>query len=172
MTEQKAKTYADYILPPSVVSKVDLSRLIREIEWVDGELTSAAVRAKTGSQSLATPVLSGSLEDFLAHNKLTLDNSLERTQLIKQLRQLKDKVPILHMTFAVSADRESLQELSAWIRESIHPQALIAVGLQPALVAGVYLRTPNHIHDLSMRAALSNSHDLLVKELGALNGRS
>lgn len=170
--EQKPKTYADFVLPPSVVSRVDLSRLIREIEWVDGELTSASVRAKAGSQAPAAPVLSATLTEFLAQNDVKLDNSLERTALIKEMRLLKDKVPVLHMTFAVSADPESLQELSAWIRQSIHPQAVISVGLQPGLVAGVYLRTPNHVHDFSVRARLQSSRGLLVKELEALRGRS
>ena len=166
--ESNTKTYADFILPPSVVSKVDLSRLIREIEWVDGELTSASVRAKTGSQTPAAPVLSATLAEFLTQNDIKLDDSLERTTLIKQMRLLKDKVPVLHMTFAVSADPESLQQLSAWVRESIHPQAVISVGLQPGLVAGVYLRTPNHVHDFSVRSKLQSSRGLLVKELESL----
>jgi F0F1-type ATP synthase delta subunit len=63
-----------------------------------------------------------------------------------------------------------LQELIAWLRSSVHPQAVISVGLQPALVAGVYLRTPNHVHDLSMRAVLKKSRGLLTKELEALHG--
>ena len=172
MTEEtKTKTYADFVLPASVVSKVDLSRLIREIEWVDGELTSASVRTKTGAEAPAAPNTSSTLQEFLAQNNLDLDNSLARTDLIKQLRLLKDKVPVLHMTFAVPADSESLQQLSAYVRESIHPQAVISVGLQPGLVAGVYLRTPNHVHDFSVRAKLHSSRGLLIKELEALNGR-
>lgn len=174
MTEEvKVRMYTDFVLPASVVSKVDLSHLITEVEWVDGELTAIAVRTKAGSQSSVAPNVSGPLAEFLALNKVTLDNSLERTELIKQMRLLKDKVPILHMTFSVPADRESLQQLSAWVRQSIHPQAVISVGLQPALVAGVYLRTPNHVHDFSMRAKLQASHGLLIKEIEAMNhGRS
>jgi F0F1-type ATP synthase delta subunit len=75
------------------------------------------------------------------------------------------------MTFAVTADPESLQQLALWLRTTINPQAVIAVGLQPSLVAGVYLRTPNHVHDLSLRAMLKNGRGLLVEELGALRGR-
>ena len=72
------------------------------------------------------------------------------------------------MTFAVPADRESLRYIVQWVRTSVHPQALLQIGLQPALVAGVYLRTPNRVHDFSLRAALNGQHDALVKELGAL----
>jgi hypothetical protein len=60
--------------------------------------------------------------------------------------------------------------LAQWLRTSIHPQAVIAVGLQPALVAGVYLRTPNHVKDLSLRAKLESSRGLLLKEVEKLRG--
>jgi F0F1-type ATP synthase delta subunit len=74
------------------------------------------------------------------------------------------------MTFAVTADPESLQQLAQWARTTIDPHAVIAVGLQPGLVAGVYLRTPNHVHDFSLRAMLKSSRGKLVEELGALRG--
>lgn len=170
MTEPAVKTYADFVLPPSVVSKLDVSRLVAEIERVDAELTAASVRAKTGTQAAPALVLSQQLADFLNHNKLQPTTSRERADLIKQVRLLKDKVPVIHMTFAVAADNESLQKLAQWLRTSIHPQAVIAAGLQPALVAGVYLRTPNQVHDLSLRAMLKSSHGLLVKDLEALRG--
>ncbi len=171
MSETAVKTYTDFTLPPSVVSKIDVSRLVEEVERIDGELTTAAVRAKVGSDEQAELVLSEQLTDFLQLNQLTLDDgSQARTALIKQLRLLKDNVPVIHMTFAVTADRESSQQLMQWLRTSVHPQAVIAIGLQPALVAGAYIRTPNHVHDLSLRAALNGRHDLLIKELRSLRG--
>lgn len=170
MTEQTARTYSDFILPSSLVTRVDISRLVHEAERVDNELTAASVRAKTGTAQATVPVLSDQLQEFLTQNQLSLQNSVERTDLIKQLRLLKDKVPIIHMTFAVTADRESLEHLAVWLRGSVHKQAVIAVGLQPALVAGVYLRMPNRVMDLSMRALLKGSHDKLTAQLGAFRG--
>lgn len=163
------KTNVGLALPPSVVSRLDLSRLVSEAERIDNELTAEAVRAKTGSAPQARPAISDQLVEFLQLNKLAFDaDSNARTELVKQLRRLKDEAPVIHMTFAVTADAESLQQLAQWLRTSIHPQALISVGLQPALVAGVYLRTPNRVHDFSLRALLSGSHDKLVKELETL----
>lgn len=170
MNESAAKTYADFVLPPTLVSKLDVSRLVNEVERIDNELTTAAVREKAGAAQQVIPAMSEQLTDFLAQNQLSLDDSHARSQLIGQMRQMKDKLPIIHMTFAVEADRESLGELANWLRKEVHPQAVIAVGLQPALVAGVYLRTPNHIHDLSLRAKLQGSRELLVKELEASRG--
>ena len=167
MSEAKAKTYADFSLPPSVVTKVDVSHLVSELERVDNNMTAAALRHKKGDTQ---PVMSQQLAEFLKDNKLSIDGGRERSALIKQLRLLKNKVPILHMTFSVEADVQSLQKLAKWLRDTIHPQAVISVGLQPALVAGVYLRTPNHVHDLSLRALLKGQHDNLVKELETLRG--
>lgn len=170
--ETKMKAYSEFTLPPSTVSKTDLSRLVHEVEWIDDELTTKSVRAKAGVRKAAPLTLSDQLTDFLHQNKLNLTSmkSHERTELLQQIRLLKEKVPIIHMTFASAADSESLNKLISWVRESVHPQAVIAVGLQPALVAGVYLRTPNRVHDFSLRSKLKSSHDILVEQVEALHG--
>lgn len=168
MNEPQVKTHTDFVLPPNVVTKGDVSRLANELEKVDNELTAESVRAKVGVAEQAQPTVSQQLADFLNQNGLKLDNGRARSELIKQLRLLKDDAPVIHMTFAVTADRESLQQLAQWLRTSVHPQAIIAVGVQPALVAGVYLRTPNRVHDLSLRSLLASQHDFLVKELETL----
>ena len=170
MTQAAVKTHENFVLPSNVVTKIDMSRLVSEAERVDNDMTATAVRAKTGSQEQTQPMLSDQFNDFLNKNNLKLESSSERSTIIKELRKLKNSAPVLHMTFAVTADLESLQKLTEWVRTTVHPQAVIAVGIQPALVAGVYLRTPNHVHDLSMRSALEGRHGLLVEELEALRG--
>lgn len=172
MTETQAKTAADFVLPPSVVSKVDLSRLVGEVEKIDDELTTASVRAGVGAPQQVAPTVSERLLAFLQQNQLNLNDSKVRSTLVKQLHQLKDSAPIIHMTFAVEADNESLMQLAQWLRETIHPQAVIAVGLQPGLIAGVYLRTPNHVHDMSLRHLLDGGHEVLVRDLEALRGNN
>jgi|GEM_PF-383941 len=159
-----------FIVPASVVSRVDIARLVREFEGLDNTLTSIAVRKKAGATQQSAPVISPQLSEFLEINSLDLNNSGARTDYIKQLRLLKDTAPIIHMTFAVVADSESLQQLVAWLRKSVHPQTIIDVHLQPALVAGVYVRTPNQVHDLSLRGKLDGQRAALVQELGALRG--
>lgn len=170
MTDAPIKTYVDFVLPSSIVTKVDVSRLVAELERVDTEIAALMIRVKAGSPDRTMPVLSEQLTEFLHQNKLRLDNNQERAELIKQVRLLKDKVPVLHMTFAVPADATSLQQLAQWVRTTVHPQAVIVPGLQPGLVAGVYLRTPNHVHDFSLRGALNGQHDALVAELESYRG--
>jgi F0F1-type ATP synthase delta subunit len=159
-----------FTLPPSIVSKIDVARLVGEVEQIDNAQTAEAVREKIGAASHSETSFSEQLSAFLTQNQLTIGNGLERSELIKQLKLMKENVPVIHMTFAVPADRESLQQLVTWLRTSVHPQAVVSVGLQPSLVAGVSIRTPNHIHDFSMRSVLKKNHGLLVKELGALRG--
>lgn len=167
---ETALTYQSFTLPMSVVSHIDLSHLVRDVERIDNDRTAATVRAKAGASEQPSLPPSVPLRDFLDANQLTLESAQERSQLVKELRLLKDKAPVIHLTFASPADQDSLQQLARWARESVHPQAILAVGLQPALIAGVYVRTPNHVHDLSARARLSDSRSVLVKDLEALRG--
>ncbi len=160
------------ILPPNVVSKADVARLVVELERVDNELTTNAVRSKVGAEPAALPPMSQQLVDFLQGNKLAITGAPERTGLLRQLHVLKDTLPVVHMTFAVEADRESLGQIALWLRESVHPQAVIEAGLQPGLVAGVYLRTTNRVFDLSLRGALKGGRDILTSELRHYSGRA
>jgi hypothetical protein len=172
MTDAIAKTHETFILPPRVVSHVDVSRLVTEVEWIDNAMTTAAVHAQMGAEQTAPSVMSEQLTEFITQNQLSLADGGDRATVIKELRLLKDKAPIIHMTFSAPADHESLAQLTKWLRESVHPQALIADGVQPALVAGVYVRTPNHVHDLSLRAVLAGQRGELVKELETLRAGS
>ena len=168
MSKSDVKDYSEFILPSTIVTKKDVSRLVREFEAVDNALTTTSVRKKAGGQVGEVPAMSPQLTAFLDVNTVDLNNTKARSAYIKLLRQLKDKVRVVNMTFAVVADPESLQQLTSWLRASVHPQTVIEAHLQPALVAGVYLRTTNHVFDLSVRNALKSKRGELEKELGAL----
>lgn len=159
---------ADYILPSALIGRVDLARLVREVEAVDSNLETQKVK-NHGEGGYRMPNLSQSLSDFVEINKLDLTNDKERVVTKEQLKRLKEKAPIIHMTFATTADPETLQQLVEWVRENLHPQALISVGLQPSLVGGVYLRTPNHIYDFSLRALMQDKRSIVVQSLEELN---
>ena len=170
MSRADVKDYTEFSLPFSVVSKGDISRLVHEFDALDTLLTAATVRNKTGSSDGGAPVLSLQLQAFLDENPVDLDDIGARTTYIKQLQLLKKNIRVMNMTFAVTADPESLQQLSAWLRASVHPQIVIDVHLQPALVAGVYMRSQNRVFDFSVRNALVSKRSELKKELEALRG--
>ena len=171
MTETAAPKY--YLgLPPSVISRSDVARLMTELERIDNDLSTNTVRAKVGASAFEVPPMSRQLADFVLENKLDLAVATTRTQLIAYMNKIKDTLPIIHMTFASEADRESLGQLALWLRQEVHPQAVIDVGLQPGLVAGVYVRTANRVFDLSLKGALKGGRDILTNELRALYGRA
>lgn len=172
MTDTALTPATNFVLPPAVVTKADVARLVSEMESLDNLMTTESVRESTGAAALTAPSLSPAINAFFTTNSIQLGDSHSRTQLIGELRKLKDTVPVLHLTFAVEADSESLQAIVSWLRSTIHPHAVIGIGLQPGLVAGVYLRTPNHVHDLSLRAAFKGGHDKLKAQLEALRVNS
>lgn len=171
MSEETGMNNDSLLLPPSVATFIDLSRLVGEVERIDGELIARDAREKVGVERDEEIAFSEQLTDFLAANKLEFGNdSVQRTYLISKLRHLKTVAPTIHMTFASSADSESLQKIVSWLRQSVHPQAIIKVGLQPSLIGGAYVRTANHVHDYSLRAQLAGHRDIITKEVEALRG--
>lgn len=159
-----------YIFPAALIGRSDLARLVREIETIDNDLEAQRVRNRGTQGGYSMPTMSRSMTDFLEQNAIDISNDRARMEFKEHLRALKDKAPVIHMTFAVEADPEFLQKLTAWIRQEVHPQALLSVGLQPSLVGGVYMRTPNHVHDFSLKALLKGKRDVMINELeGALH---
>lgn len=155
---------SEYTLPPNVVTRADVSRLATELEHVDSDMNSARLRG----QNVSVPNVTPALHDFIETNALGLEDDKQRSEIIAELRKIKDSAPVIHMTFASPADSESLGQLVAWLRSSVNPHAIIQTSLQPSLIAGVYIRTPNHVHDLSLKGKLKAGHGVLVKHLQEL----
>lgn len=156
---------AKFVLPPALISRADLARLAREVESLDNELEVQKVRAQGQKVAYHMPNMSKSLSAFVELNKIDIADDQTRMEFKEHLRVLKDHAPIIHMTFAVEADPEFLSQLVDWLRQNVHPQTLVSVGLQPNLVGGVYVRTPNHVHDFSLRKLLATKRDLMLHEL-------
>jgi hypothetical protein len=156
-----------FALPATLIGKSELAQLIREVEAIDLDLETQKAR---GATSYQIPAISAMLNDFLTLNKVDIIDPKHRLLFRKQLNIVKKKAPVIHLTFASKADPQSLQELVYWIRVNIYPVALVSVGLQPGLIGGVYIRTPNHVIDLSIRGLLQNKTDVIVKDLQGLIG--
>ena len=159
-----------YVFPSALISRADLARLVREVESLDNELEAQKVKG-LGDGGYHMPTMSRGLSDFIELNKIDVTQDHVRMTFKEQLRALKDKAPIIHMTFAVDAEPDFLQKLITWIRAEIHPQALVSVGLQPSLVGGVYVRTPNHVHDFSIKSLLAGKRELMIQQLESFSAR-
>lgn len=157
-------------LPASLVTRSDLRRLIVEIEVIDNELVTESIHDRIGHESDRQVALSGTLSECIELNDVDIRDQAARTGLLAEIRRLKDQAPVVHMTFATAVKQEILSKLVGWLREKIHPQTVIDVGLQPGLIGGVYVRTTNKVFDMSIRSQLASSRKVIVRDLEALNG--
>ena len=150
-------------IPNGVVTKVDLGRLLRELEGLGGFLEQAAVR-KPGT-ALQMPRTSKMLDEMLNLNNLNGLVDADRARLMNFLIMLRAKAPILHMSFSADPSPAFTQKLIIWIRGNIHPFAILQVGLQPNIGAGCVVRTTNKYFDLSLRADFLSKHELLISKI-------
>jgi G3E family GTPase len=166
-----SEAVVNYILPPALTGRSELARLVREVESLDGELEAQKVRARGQQVAYKLPSTSKALSDFLEQNKVDITNDHKRMVLVEQLRKLKDHAPVVHLTFAADADPESLEYLVGYMRRELHPYTLLSVGLQPGLVAGAYMRTPNHVHDFSIKKLMAGKRGVIAADLeGFIHG--
>lgn len=150
------------IVPPSLVGRADIARLIREMESLDATIVAQRIRGLQPDASRVTQVMS----DIAEANALDLTNDDHRTTIKTQLKLLKAKGAVVHMTFAEEPTPEIMVKMVAWIRANLHPSALVQTGLQPGIVAGCIVRTPSHIYDFSISSVLSAKKAILRKLIG------
>jgi len=154
------------ILPPSVVSQVDVARLMRELNALSDFFISSQARP-TGS-NVVPPRLSRSLDQLAQANKINLLEESQRKQLYNTLNEIMGRAPLIHISFASEASPKALDKIIDWLRNNIHPQTLLQVGLQPNIAAGCVVRTPSKVFDLSLRNYLrSHEPDLVALISGA-----
>jgi len=134
-------TNASISLPEQLVSSVDLSRIIRELEALDESLRQAELRKPGEPTKLSRS--SVSLEELARINKVSLVDSKQRQQLILLLKGFLDHAPRIHMSLATEPSAGFTRKMILWLRANIHPVVLLEIGLQPTLAAGCIVRTTN-----------------------------
>ena len=157
------KTKADFILPMTVITPTDLAQVIHELEEADLALQAATVRK--GGEEVKLPRSGRLLTDVAEANKLNLLHTDERRALLANLTQLKDGAPSLHMSFTSDPSPVFMQKLVTWLRQEIHPHALVRTGLLPNIGAGCVLRTTNQVFDFSLKSHFEKNYQLLVDEI-------
>lgn len=151
-------------LPPALIGRAHLAQLVRELEVVENDFESQKARGAT-KDTYKMPHMTRALSDCIELNKIDIMSGQVRMHFKSALNDMKNKAPVIHFTFASEPDLEVLQKLTDWVRTEVHPQALVSVGIQPGLVGGVYLRTPNHVHDFSLKALLHTKRGIIADEL-------
>lgn len=151
------------VLPVSVIGKADVGRIEREVASVNDFLEQAAIR-QPGSK-LSLPKTTRLMDEVVSTNSLNLLVAADRKALLDFLADTRDNAPQLHMSFSAEPSGVFLQKLTTYIRQNIHPVALLQVGLQPTIGAGFMLRTTNKYYDFSLRTALKAKHDVLLDNI-------
>ncbi len=154
-------------LPSSIVSQVDIGRLQREITGLNDFFVGAKVR--TAGTSMQLPRLSRPMDLLARENGINLLDSEHRQKLMTLLDSVYKSAPSFHISFAVEPSPKALERILIWMRQNIHPQVMLQVGLQPAIAAGCVLRTTNKVFDMSLRNRLNNQKDVLTQ---LINGNS
>lgn len=158
-------------LPSSLVSLADVARLDRELNSLN-DFFAASSRRPAGTASAQLPKISRLLDMLARENKVNLLDENARSELRGQLKEVYERAPSLHISFAIEPSPKALEKILVWMRQNIHPQALLQVGLQPAIAAGCMLRTNNKVFDLSLRSNLKKQSGYLTQLVeGAVSGK-
>lgn len=152
-------------LTDSIISKVDLGRLRRELNAVDDFVIQSRVR-KAGQQP-TLPRTTLNLEELAKNNKLNLLVDDDRKNLDQALKDLYSHAPVLHMSFASEPSPAFLKKIITWLRLEIHPHILLQTGLQPSIAAGCIVQSYSKYFDLSLRKHFEKNRDLLTSGMKA-----
>lgn len=152
-----------FVLPESLITPIDLSRTIRELAALDETLRQAEIRAAGQPVEL---VRSGQiLEDLVATNVVSLEDAKQRAELLAMLRSFADQAPRIHISFAVEPSAVFRNRIIIWLRQNIHPQILLEIGLQPTLAIGCTVRTTNKVFDMSLRHHFEEQRHILGEKI-------
>lgn len=157
-------------LPLSIIDKIDIGRLNRELDALNNFLEAAATRQPETKPKL--PKTSRLLDEILGQNKLDALLVADRKRLKNFLEDTKANAPVIHVSFSADPTPLFSQKLVAWLREKIDPLILLQVGLQPTIGAGCIVRTTNKQFDFSLRRRLVAERGILIKKLREVSARS
>jgi len=163
MTELSGMQKGSITLPVTIVSPTDIARLTREIESIDGFFRDAEIRQ--AGEPNALPRLSKLMDQLVADNQLNLLQDPDRKKIVSVLDSLHNSAPVMHISFSVDPPGPYVQKIVAWLRENIHPEVLVTVGLQPNIGAGCIVRTTNKLFDFSLREYFAQKREFFIEKL-------
>jgi F0F1-type ATP synthase delta subunit len=146
------------VLPVQILSSGDISRLSREIEDLSNFFEESALKS---TNTKAIPQSSHQLTVLVNENHLNILHKEDRERLGHFLNAVREKAPLIHVSFATDPKPDFLMKLIVWFRSNAHPYVLIQVGLQPNIAAGCVLRTTNKYFDFSFKQHFEESKSKL-----------
>lgn len=158
-------------VPVGLIGLGDIARLMRELNNLDDFFAGTKTRP-AGTASSQLPKISRLLDSLSRDNNVNLLDEKERQQLRDRLQEIYDHAPSMHISFAVEPSPKALEKILLWVRQNVHPQALLQIGLRPGIAAGCMLRTTNKVFDMSLRSNLEQQSGYLIQLIrGAVDGK-
>ncbi len=157
----------DFKLPLTVSTKVDIGRLIRELETLD----NSARKNELLKQSAATDLgdISASMKNLLEINKLDLQKNQDRLVIKAFLNDLKKQAPVIYISFSSDPPAKFMEQITEWFRREINPSVLLSVGMQPKIGVGCIVRTANKQFDMSLGKDFDKKRSLLLDRISLTN---
>lgn len=149
-------------LPMSIYSPVDINRLIRELDDLENQIMQEQMHSKNSKPTL--PKVSHQLSSLAEANKVDLSQRPHRQTLQEALKTIKQKAPVVHISFSSEPPASFMEKITTWFRQKTNPYVLLTVGLQPSIAVGCVVRTPNKQFDLSLGKSLLQKSDLLISK--------
>jgi hypothetical protein len=156
-------TAAPLMLPTTVVTPADMLRLIRELMALDEFLNQAALRK--GGSAVKLPATSRSLEAITTLYEVNMLQASDRAKLLRVLDHIRLTSPQIHLSLAADPSAAFIDKIISWLRQNIHPQLLLKIGLEPSIGAGCIVRTTNKQFDFSLRQRFIDSRKLLIQKI-------
>lgn len=152
-------------LTPLIATTSDLNRARRDLEAIDDFLLQASIRQPGAGVHL--PQVGRRVERLASELGVNLLQEADRKRAIDFIRDLSEHAPVIHFSFASEPSTTFIGKLVSWLRDNIHPQAIMRVGLQPSIAAGCIVRTTNRQFDFSLAAHFDRQRGQLIPSLKA-----
>jgi F0F1-type ATP synthase delta subunit len=156
-------------LPPSILGINEVNQALREIDLIEDQAMQHRIyRAEIHNSTAGVLSVSNSLNELAINNGLDLDDGVMRSKLKGILSDIKQHAPVIHMGLAREITNAELIPIIDWMRSNLHPDTLLNVGLQPDIIGGCTIRTPNRYYDFSLKKHFETARVSLLTKIKAL----
>lgn len=145
--------------PLSVITRLDTSRAMRELEDFESAMSEAHVKGHH------VPALTPLLKDIAEENHVDIHKKDTRILVRHMLEEMRTSAPVVHISFSVEPDDKVVKHIAKWFREETLPNVVVQFGIQPSIGVGCVVRTTNKFFDFSLRKHLNEKSNLFREKI-------
>lgn len=148
-------------LPVEVYTVDQIGELIWELEQALEAHQHDKIRAKVVAKGKAKAAvktaplqLSSAVQEMLEDSLATLDDEKAIKALIKELKDARDKAPVVHLTLSAYPNSRRKQQIIRWLRREVSAQILCTFVVNRDIGGGLLLRIGANQYDFTFRTAI------------------